>query len=159
MGVHVAAPAALAHHDTREVEVKSLANARLDAAIGGAAADDDNVAPQHVQQLGHARPVERARPALEENIILGPRRDLVGEAGLCRALDSVVRDGTPVSTERSVGSMTTSAPSARLTGVVQITGTPAARAAAIICTQASSTGRIVARRAGSEGTSARRQTS
>src|SRR5215469_8240468 len=55
--------------------------------------------------------------------------------------------------------MTTSAPSDRLTGVVKITGRLAARAAAIIRTQASSTGRIAALRAGSDGVSARRQTS
>jgi len=85
----VAAPATFAHHDRREVEVERLADARLDAAIGGAAADDDDVAPQHVQELGDACPIEGAGPALEEDVILGPRRDLVGEAGFCRALDSV----------------------------------------------------------------------
>ena len=36
----IAAPAALAHHDSGEVEVERLADARLDTAIGGAAADD-----------------------------------------------------------------------------------------------------------------------
>src|ERR1700737_4497783 len=35
----VSAPAAFAHHDTHEVEVEGLADTRLDAAIGGAAAD------------------------------------------------------------------------------------------------------------------------
>jgi hypothetical protein len=40
-----------------------------------------------------------------------------------------------------------------------MTGMPAIRAAAMIFTQASSTGRIAAFRAGSDGTSARRQTS
>jgi hypothetical protein len=52
-GGRVAAPAALAHDDRREVEAEGLADARLDAAIGGAAADDD-VAPWHVQELGDA---------------------------------------------------------------------------------------------------------
>jgi hypothetical protein len=55
VGGCVTAPAAFAHHDRREVEVEGLADARLDAAIGGAAADDDGVAPQHVQELGDAR--------------------------------------------------------------------------------------------------------
>jgi hypothetical protein len=45
----VAAPAAFAHHDRCEVEVEGLADARLDAAIGAAAADEDGVAPQHVR--------------------------------------------------------------------------------------------------------------
>src|SRR3984893_2649076 len=77
VGGRIAAPAAFAPHDTGEVRGEGAADARLDAAIGGAAADDDDVPPQHVQQLGDARPVEGARPALEEDVILGPRRDLV----------------------------------------------------------------------------------
>src|SRR6516225_9736098 len=48
------APADFAHHDRCEVEVEDLADARLDAAIGGAAADDDGVAPQHVRELGES---------------------------------------------------------------------------------------------------------
>src|SRR5215471_1995798 len=36
----IAAPAAFAHDDRGEIQVEGLANARLDAAIGGAAADD-----------------------------------------------------------------------------------------------------------------------
>ena len=48
------APADFAHHDRCEVEVEDLADARLDAAIGGAAADDDGVAPQHVGELGES---------------------------------------------------------------------------------------------------------
>src|ERR1700674_4217272 len=66
VGGRVAAPAAFAYHDTCKVEVEGLADARLDAAIGGAAADDDGVTPQHVQELGDARSIEGARPALEE---------------------------------------------------------------------------------------------
>src|SRR5204862_4435178 len=77
MGGCVAAPAAFAHHNRCDVEVEGLADARLDPAIGGAAADDDGVAPQHAQQLGDAGSVEGARPALEEDVILGPGRDLV----------------------------------------------------------------------------------
>jgi len=38
VGDRVAAPAAFAHDDRGEVEVEGLADARLDAAIGGAAA-------------------------------------------------------------------------------------------------------------------------
>jgi len=71
-----------------------------------------------VQELGDARPVEGARPALEEDVILGLRGDLVGEAGLCRTSTALVSGGTPVSAERSVGNMTTSARLERLTGVV-----------------------------------------
>ena len=37
-------------------------------------ADDDGVTPQHVQELGDARPIEGARPALEEDA--GSRRFL-----------------------------------------------------------------------------------
>jgi hypothetical protein len=116
MGGRVAGPAAFAHHDTGKVEVEGFADARLDAAIGGPAADDDRVAPQHVKELGDTSPVEGTRPALEEAVILGPRRDFVRETGVPST--ALARGGTPVSTERSVGSMTTSAPSARLTGVV-----------------------------------------
>src|ERR1700731_2792699 len=43
VGGRIAAPAAFADHDRGEVEVEGLADARLDAAIGGAAADDDDV--------------------------------------------------------------------------------------------------------------------
>src|SRR5215510_8550634 len=43
MGGRVAAPAAFAHHDTGKVEVEGCADARLDAAIGGPAADDYRV--------------------------------------------------------------------------------------------------------------------
>src|ERR1700730_15050050 len=89
MGGCVAAPAAFAHHDTRKVEVEGLTDARLNAAIGGAAAYDDSVTPQHVHELGDARAVKGARPALEEDVILGPRSDLVGEAGLCRTFNGV----------------------------------------------------------------------
>src|SRR5207302_2295982 len=39
VGGLIAAPAAFTHHHAGEVEVESLAHARLDAAIGGAAAD------------------------------------------------------------------------------------------------------------------------
>src|SRR6516225_11929201 len=85
----IAAPAAFAHYHRRDVEVEGLTDTRLDAAIGGAAADDDRIAPQHMQELGHTCPVEGARPALEEDVILGPRRDIVGEAGLRRAFDSI----------------------------------------------------------------------
>src|ERR1700738_1190583 len=74
VGGRVAAPAAFAYHDTRKVEVEGLADARLDAAIGGATADDDSVTPQHMQELGDTRPVEGARTALEEDVILRPRR-------------------------------------------------------------------------------------
>src|SRR6266550_2383914 len=84
----IAAPAAVARDDRRNIEVEGLADAGFDAAVGGAAADDDRVAPQHVQQLGDARSVEGARPALQKYIILGPRRDRVGEPGLRRALDA-----------------------------------------------------------------------
>src|SRR5438067_13044169 len=45
---HIAAPAAFAHDDRCDVAVEGLADAGLDTAIGGAAADDDRVAPQHV---------------------------------------------------------------------------------------------------------------
>jgi hypothetical protein len=55
VGGRVAAPAAFAHHDRREVEVEGFADARLDAALGGAAADDDRVTPQRVQKLGDPR--------------------------------------------------------------------------------------------------------
>ncbi len=82
MGRSVAAPAALAHHDRRKIEVERLAHTRLDTAVGRAATDDDDVTPQHVQQFGDPRPVERTRPALEEHIILGLRGDLVREPGL-----------------------------------------------------------------------------
>jgi hypothetical protein len=51
--------------------------------------DDGGVAPPHVQELGDACPVECARPALEEDVILGPRRDFLWEAGLCRGLDNI----------------------------------------------------------------------
>jgi hypothetical protein len=71
-----------------------------------------------MQELGHTCSVEGARPALEEDVILGPRRDIVGEAGLAVPSTGLVSGGTLVSAERSVGSMTTSAPSERLTGVV-----------------------------------------
>ena len=50
----VAAPTALAHDDGREVQVERLAHAGLDAAIGRAAADDDGIAPEHMQQLRDA---------------------------------------------------------------------------------------------------------
>src|SRR5215469_5260915 len=89
MGGRIAAPAAFAHYDRREVQVEGLAHTRLDAAIGSATADNDRVAPQHVQELDDTRPVEGARPTLEEDVIFRPRRDLAGEAGLRRALDSV----------------------------------------------------------------------
>jgi hypothetical protein len=42
-----------------------------------------------MKELGDTRPVEGARPALEEDVILRPRRDIVREAGLRRALDRV----------------------------------------------------------------------
>jgi hypothetical protein len=45
------APADFAHHDRCEVELEGRADARLDAAIGGAVADDDGVAPQHAREL------------------------------------------------------------------------------------------------------------
>jgi len=118
VGGRIAAPAAIAHYHRREVEVEGLPDAGLDTAIGGTAANDDRVAPQHVKELGDTRPVKGAGPALEEDVILRPRRDVVGEPSVRRALDSFVSGGTPVSAERSVGSMTTSVPSARLTGVV-----------------------------------------
>jgi hypothetical protein len=81
VGGGIAAPTALAHYDRGEVEVEGLAHARLYAAIGGATADDDGVAPQHVQQFGDPRPIEGARPALQE--------DVVGEVGLYRSLDRI----------------------------------------------------------------------
>src|SRR3984885_9465783 len=89
VGRRVAAPAAFARNHRRQIEVEGLPDARLDAAIGGATADDDGVAPQHMQELGDARPVEGARPALEEDVILGPRCDFVGKAGVGRPFDSV----------------------------------------------------------------------
>ena len=46
MGGRIAAPAAFAHDDRRQVKVERLADARLDTAIGSATADDDRVAPQ-----------------------------------------------------------------------------------------------------------------
>ena len=71
-----------------------------------------------MQQFGDAGAVKRAWPAFEENIVRGTRRDFVGEAGPGVPSMPLVSGGTPVSAERSVGSITTSAPSARLTGVV-----------------------------------------
>jgi len=71
-----------------------------------------------VQELGDARSVERAQPALEEDVILRPRRDLVGKPASAVPSIALVSGGTPVSAERSVRSMTASAPSERLTGVV-----------------------------------------
>src|SRR4029077_19764354 len=65
VGGLVAAPAAFAHHDRRDVAIERLAHAGLDPAIGRAAADDYDVAPQHVQQLGDAGAPKGARPALE----------------------------------------------------------------------------------------------
>ena len=44
VGGRVAAPAAFAHYDRREVEVEGLTDTCLYAAIGSAAADDDSVA-------------------------------------------------------------------------------------------------------------------
>src|SRR6185437_6172448 len=83
----IAAPATFAHDDRRDVAVEGFADARLDTAVCRAAADEDRVATQHVQKLGDSRPVKGARPALQKYVILGPGRDLVGEAGLRRALD------------------------------------------------------------------------
>ena len=65
VGGRVAAPAALADDNGLQVEVECLANAGLDAAIGRAATDDDDVAPQRVQQFRDAGSVECARSALE----------------------------------------------------------------------------------------------
>src|SRR6185437_11320008 len=85
----VAAPAAFAHDDGGKVEVECLPDTRFHAAIGGAAADQNGIPSQHPQQLRNPRPIERARPALEENIVLGPRRDLIGKPGFFGALDAV----------------------------------------------------------------------
>src|SRR5438067_12283706 len=48
VGGRIAAPAAFAYDDRCDIAVEGLADAGLDTAIGGAAADDDRVAPQHV---------------------------------------------------------------------------------------------------------------
>ena len=77
----------------RRSMAERLAHGRLDAAIGGAAADDDGVAPEHPQQLGDARAMERARPALQEDVVLGSRGDLVGEFRVVAALDAVRQRG------------------------------------------------------------------
>jgi len=64
MGGCVAAPAAFAHHDRREVEVEGLADARLDAAIGSAAADDDGVARNDMRVTAQrAKSISSARRA------------------------------------------------------------------------------------------------
>src|SRR4051794_40526319 len=70
VGRRITTPAALAHHYGCQVHVEGLADTRLYAAIGGTAADDDGVAPQHMQQFGDAGPVKGARPPLEEDVIL-----------------------------------------------------------------------------------------
>src|ERR1700693_1739541 len=85
----VAAPAAFAHHDGSEVEVEGLADARLDAANGRAPADAYDVARQHVQKLRATRALQSTRAALEEDVILGKRRNLIREVGLCRAFNTV----------------------------------------------------------------------
>src|SRR5215472_14199131 len=85
----VAAPAAFANDNRRDVEVEGLANARFYAAIGGAAADYDDVAPEHLQELGNTGSVKGARAALQEHVILGPRRDFVRKPRLRRALGCI----------------------------------------------------------------------
>jgi hypothetical protein len=45
--------------------------------------------PQHVQKFGKPGSVKGARSTLEKDVIFRSRRDIVGEAGLRRALDSV----------------------------------------------------------------------
>src|SRR5206468_7245784 len=85
----VAAPAALADDDGVEVHAEGLAHAGLDAAVGGAAADDERRPAQQPEQLGRAGAVEGARPALEVDVVLGTRRDLVREAGVRGTLDTV----------------------------------------------------------------------
>jgi hypothetical protein len=57
LGGRIAAPAAFAHDDKGEVEIEGLARTRFNAAICGATANDDHVAPQHVQELGDPGPV------------------------------------------------------------------------------------------------------
>src|SRR5262249_5738777 len=89
VGGGVTAPAALADHDRVEIHAEGLAHAGLDAAIGGAAADDERGATEQPEQLGRAGAVEGARPALEVDVVLRPRCDLVGEAGVGRTLDAV----------------------------------------------------------------------
>jgi len=51
-----------------------------------------------MKELGDIRPVEGARPALEEDVILTPRRDFIRETRLRRVPSiALVRGGTPVS--------------------------------------------------------------
>src|SRR5262249_53981646 len=61
-GGSIPAQQAFAHYNRGKMEVESLAAAGLDTTIGGPAANDDRVPPQHVQQLGYPRPIEGARP-------------------------------------------------------------------------------------------------
>jgi hypothetical protein len=69
-----------------------------------------------VQQFGNPCAVEGARPAFEKNGVLGTIS--AGKPASELPSTALVSGGTPVSAERSVGSITRSAPSARLTGVV-----------------------------------------
>ena len=61
----VASVADFADHDGHDVHVERLADAGLDATVRAAAADDDRVTTEHVQELGDAGPVEGAGPAFE----------------------------------------------------------------------------------------------
>src|SRR5262249_61084873 len=85
----VAAPAALAHDHGVEIHAERFADARLDAAVGGAAADHQRATPQHTQQLGDAGPIEGAWAALEKDVVLGTGHNLLWKSGLRRALDAV----------------------------------------------------------------------
>src|SRR5205814_633128 len=63
--------------------------AGLHAAIRRAARDHEPATTQRAQELGHAGAVEGAGATLEVDVVRGPGRDLVGEAGVGRALDAV----------------------------------------------------------------------